>query len=192
MTSGAAPLTPQEGQRALALARASLEHYVRTGARLTPPEPFTGGLAQPCGAFVSLHTRGGDLRGCIGHMIGEGPLGELILELAVSAGTRDSRFEAVTEPELDDLVYEISVLTPMQPIDPTNVTPGVHGLYIRRGRYGGVLLPQVATEWGWDRETFLDQTCRKAGLPEGAWREPNTEVLAFTAQVVSENPLNQA
>ncbi|MBX3461120.1 MAG: AmmeMemoRadiSam system protein A [Planctomycetes bacterium] len=192
MTQGAAPLTPEECSRALELARASLDHYVRTGMLLKPRQPFTGGLALPCGAFVSLHTQGGELRGCIGHMEGEGPLGELILELAVAAGTRDSRFEPVTESELPDLVYEISVLTPMQPIDPADVTPGVHGLYIRRGRHGGVLLPQVATEWGWDRETFLDQTCRKAGLPPGAWREPGTEVLAFTAQVVSEDPSRRA
>jgi hypothetical protein len=168
------------------LARSSLEHFVRSGRRLRAEQPFSGGLALPCGAFVSLHTKEGELRGCIGHMIGDGPLGDLILDLAVSAGTRDPRFPPVTVPEVDNLVYEVSVLSPMVATDPAAVEVGRHGLYVRRGARSGVLLPQVASEWQWDRETFLAQTCRKAGLSPQAWREPGTEVLAFTAQVLRE------
>ncbi|MBK8205796.1 MAG: AmmeMemoRadiSam system protein A [Planctomycetes bacterium] len=192
MQQDTGPLSASEGREALSLVRSSLEHFILNGRMLRPAKPFAGGFAMPCGAFVSLHTRDGALRGCIGHMQGDGPLGELLLELAVSAGTRDSRFPVVTKQELPDLVYEVSVLTPMVATDPADVVPGVHGLYVRRGNRSGVLLPQVATEWGWDREEFLAHTCNKAGLPADAWRQPGTEVLTFTAQVVSEDPESRA
>jgi len=184
MPETTSPLTPEEGRQALDLVRRSLEHHVVTGGRLTLAKPFTGGLAEHLGAFVTLRTSRGELRGCIGHMTSDQPLGELLSELAVSAGTRDPRFPPVRRHELEGLHYDISVLSPMQPTAPKDVKPGVHGLYVRRGSRSGVLLPQVATEWGWDRETFLAQTCRKAGLPEDAWRDPETEILTFIAQVI--------
>lgn len=187
MTESQHSLTPEEGAQALKLARQSLEHYVRTGELLKHEAVFSGGLSLPCGAFVSVHTKQEELRGCIGHMIGDGPLGELIIELAVKAGTEDPRFQAVTEDELGNLKYEISILSPMKRTDAEAVTPGVHGLYIKRGRASGVLLPQVAVEWKWDREQFLEHTCGKAGLPEGAWREAETEIYTFTAQIFSED-----
>jgi AmmeMemoRadiSam system protein A len=186
MTEVQHSLTPDEGAEALKLVRRSLEHFVRTGEMLKVEEPFGGGLDSPCGAFVSLHTKDGQLRGCIGHMIGDGPLGELLIELAVKAGTDDPRFPAVTEDELGNLHYEISVLSPMKRTDAESVTPGVHGLYIRHGWASGVLLPQVAVEWKWDREQFLAHTCEKAGLPMDAWRDPDTEIHTFTAQIFSE------
>ena len=186
MTETPGKLTEAEAREALKLARRSLEHHVRTGGTLRPDVEFSEGFMQPCGAFVTLHTKAGALRGCIGHMIGDGPLWELIIELGVAAGTKDPRFPPVTEAELDQIVYEISVLSPMRPIKPDDVTPGVHGLYVRRGSHSGVLLPQVAVEWEWDRETFLEQTCRKAGLPEDAWRDPATQIMGFTAQVFHE------
>lgn len=181
------PLTPQEGREALRLARSSLEHFVLKGEPLKPASPFAGEFAQPYGAFVSLHTRDGMLRGCIGHMVGDGPLGELVIELAVAAGTRDPRFPPASAGELPDLCYEISVLSPMTPIDAQDVRPGVHGLYMRRGAQSGVLLPQVATEWSWSREEFLEHTSAKAGLAPDAWKDAGTEILAFTAQVFSED-----
>jgi hypothetical protein len=186
MSQPPGPLSELEGRNALVLARSSLEHFARIGRRLAPEQPFTGGLALPCGAFVTLHAGAGELRGCIGHMIGNGPVGELILDLAIAAGMRDPRFEPVTPDELDNLHYEVSVLSPMQQTAAADVTPGLHGLYVRRGAKSGVLLPQVASEWGWDRETFLDHACRKAGLPTGAWRNAATEVLTFTAQIFNE------
>ncbi|MCB9894398.1 MAG: AmmeMemoRadiSam system protein A [Planctomycetes bacterium] len=186
MTNVTGPLTEVEGREGLNLARRSLETYVRTGRRLKPDAAFTGGLAEPCGAFVTIHSQDGALRGCIGHMIGEGPLGELLIELGISAGTRDPRFEPVREHELSGLKYEISVLSPMKKTRAEDVTPGVHGLLIRNGRYSGVLLPQVAVEWGWDRVEFLAETCRKAGLPMNAWEEPSTDIYTFTAQIFSE------
>lgn len=192
MIPGDDPLNVAEGREALLLARSSLEHFVLKGEPLKISAPFTRGLALPCGAFVSLHTIDGMLRGCIGHMVGDGPLGELIVELAVAAGTRDPRFRPVTAGELPDLCYEISVLTPMKPIKPEDVKPGVHGLYVRKGANSGVLLPQVATEWGWSREEFLEHTCGKAGLAPDAWKDADTEILAFTAQVFSEDPAPQS
>ncbi|MBZ0135978.1 MAG: AmmeMemoRadiSam system protein A [Planctomycetes bacterium] len=186
MTETQTTLNSAEGREALNLARRSLEHFVRTGKRLKLEAKPTGGLQLPCGAFVSLHTLDGALRGCIGHMIGDGPLYELLIELGVSAGTRDPRFAPVTAAELDDLVYEISVLSPMRAATADAVIPGVHGLYIRRGQISGVLLPQVAVEWKWDREAFLEQTCHKAGLPGDAWRDPDTQIMTFTAQVFRE------
>ena len=186
MTNAAEPLTEDEGLRGLQLARRSLETWVRRHERIRPTEPFTGGLAQPCGAFVTIHSFDGQLRGCIGHMIGEGPLGELLIELGISAGTLDPRFAPVSADELDGLKYDISVLSPMRRTSADKVMPGVHGLLIRSGRQSGVLLPQVATEWGWNREEFLRQTCRKAGLPKDAWQQSPAEIYTFTAQVFEE------
>jgi AmmeMemoRadiSam system protein A len=186
MTESADPLTETEGREALSLARRSLESWVQSRARLKA-DAFTGGLALPCGAFVTLHTHAGKLRGCIGHMTGDGPVGELIIELGIAAGTQDPRFAPVTAAELPQLTYEVSVLSPMVVTPHADVTPGVHGLHIRCGHNAGVLLPQVATEWGWDREEFLAETCRKAGLGDDAWRQPGTEIRTFTAQVFSED-----
>jgi AmmeMemoRadiSam system protein A len=183
MTTPDGPLSPQEGREALALVRRSLEHHVKSGGMLRHPEPFEGGLAMHCGAFVTVRSLSGELRGCIGHMVSEQPLGELLIELAVAAGTRDPRFVPVTASELPELRYEISVLSPLEPMSAEEVIPGRHGLYIRRGNQSGVLLPQVATEQGWDRVTFLNQTCRKAGLPENAWQREGTDILTFIAQV---------
>ena len=178
-------LTDEEGREGLQLARASLEAWVTRGEKLVSRE-WAGGLAEECGAFVTIHTKAGELRGCIGHMIGDGPLGDLLIELGISAGTRDPRFSPVTADELPNLKYEISVLSPMRKTNAEDVTPGVHGLLVRNGPYSGVLLPQVAVEWGWDREEFLAETCRKAGLPFHAWKEPGTEIYTFTAQIFSE------
>jgi AmmeMemoRadiSam system protein A len=186
MTEALNPLTDLEAREALVLARRSLESWVKSRKRLKTG-PLSGGLASPCGAFVTLHTRDGRLRGCIGHMIGDGPVGELIAQLAVASGTQDPRFAPVTEADLPGLVYEVSVLSPMVVTSAAKVAPGTHGLHIRRGNHAGVLLPQVAVEWGWSREEFLAETCRKAGLAEDAWRQPGTEIRTFTAQVFSES-----
>ncbi|MCA8914617.1 MAG: AmmeMemoRadiSam system protein A [Planctomycetes bacterium] len=186
MTNVTDPLTEAEGREGLKLARRSLETFVRTGRRLQHPEAFTGGLAEPFGAFVTIHESSGALRGCIGHMIGDGPLGDLLIDLGISAGTRDPRFDPVREPELAGLKYEISVLSPMKKTHARDVTPGLHGLLIRSGHFSGVLLPQVAVEWGWGREEFLAETCRKAALPKDAWKETSTDIYTFTAQIFNE------
>lgn len=147
-------------------------------------------LQAQMGAFVSLHTiEDGQLRGCIGTMSGDKALYETVAEMAVQAATADTRFAPLASRELRNVEIEVSVLTPMRPIDPSEVEVGKHGLFIHKGRYRGVLLPQVPQQYGWSREEFLDQTCKKAGLPAGAWKDEDTYVLAFTAQVFSEREL---
>lgn len=147
-----------------------------------------GTLASPSGAFVSLHARRGMLRGCIGCFTGEGPLTQTVASMAVAAAFRDPRFEPVRPGELDDLEIEISVLSPLRRVsDVSEIAVGRHGIQVSRGNRRGVLLPQVATKLGWDRERFLAETCRKAGLPSDAWRAPETVLQIFTADVFSES-----
>ena len=139
----------------------------------------------PAGAFVSLHVDG-ELRGCIGSLYADRPLGQTVAEMATAAATEDPRFDALRAAELRHTDIEVSVLTPFEPIRPEDVVVGRHGLYIVRGPRRGVLLPQVPVQYGWDRETFLAQVCRKAGLPTDAWRDPETLLLGFEAQVFSD------
>ena len=136
------------------------------------------------GAFVTLK-RDGQLRGCIGTLRCRRPLAEEVARLAVSAATEDPRFEPLRASELDGLDVEVSVLGPLEAIDPNDPAAfeiGRHGLVVEQGERRGLLLPQVATEWGWDREEFLAQTCVKAGLAPDAWRR-GVRVSRFPAVV---------
>jgi len=146
------------------------------------PEPGRG-PASGRGAFVSLH-RHGELRGCIGNLVSDRPLAEVVRDMAVAASRDDPRFPPLAEDELDGLDVEVSVLTTPVPARAEDVVPGRHGLIVRRGGCQGVLLPQVAVEQGWNRETFVAMTCRKAGLPPDAWRDPRTDLRVFEAQVI--------
>jgi len=140
-------------------------------------------LKENRGAFVTLNKRG-QLRGCIGYIEGRGPLYKTVEEMAQAAAFQDPRFPPVTEKELSELEIEISVLTPLKKIaDVKEIEVGKHGLYIKKGWHSGLLLPQVATEYGWDRQTFLEHTCRKAGLPPDAWKEKGAEIYIFSADV---------
>ncbi len=140
-------------------------------------------LKENRGAFVTIHKRG-QLRGCIGYIEGRGPLHKTIEEMAEAAAFRDPRFTPVKEKELPELELEISVLTPLKKIkDVDEVQVGKHGIYIKKGWYSGLLLPQVATEYGWDRQAFLEHTCQKAGLPSNAWKEKDTEIYIFSADI---------
>jgi AMMECR1 domain-containing protein len=155
-------LTPDEKRTLKDLVRLSIASHLTGRGPVTPPEPASELLRSELGAFVTLK-RGGNLRGCIGNLVGFNPL---------------------TPGELDDLDIEISIMGPLEPCpDPQLVEIGRHGLIMRRGANQGLLLPQVPVEWGWDREQFLAQTCRKAGLPANAWREPDTEIYWFEAVV---------
>lgn len=138
---------------------------------------------------MSLHEQGGDLRGCIGHVTGDRPLGEVIRQVAVSAAQNDPRFPPVTPEELADLHLEISVLTEPVPVDVAHrarLVVGRDGVLVRSGSTHAVLLPQVATEHGLGPEAFLDAVCQKAGLRPGSWREPRTQVFTFTADILVE------
>lgn len=151
------------------------------------PTPPPGVLHRSLGAFVTFK-KDGHLRGCIGSMVGDGPLYLTVARMARAAAFEDPRFPPVTAAEASALELDISVLGPLTRCpDPSLVRVGRHGLLVRQGYRSGVLLPQVPVEWGWDRETFLAQTCRKAGLPPDAWREAwkdgRTELYWFEAEV---------
>lgn len=184
-------LTPQQKATLLALARRAIREKVR-GAVSASTLPADPALQGPGAAFVTL-TEGGALRGCIGFIRPVHPLAQTVRHCAVAAATGDPRFPPVTADELPRLTLEISVLSPLRPIeDPERVTVGVHGLYISLGDRHGLLLPQVATEYGWDRHTFLAETCRKAGLPPDAWRRGAT-IQVFTVDHFSDGqPLEAA
>ena len=140
-------------------------------------------LKENRGAFVTIKKKG-ELRGCIGNIEGHGPLYKTVGEMAEAAAFQDPRFMPVTEREVSDLEYEISVLTPFKKIKEVNeIEVGKHGIYIKKGWSSGLLLPQVATEYGWDRQTFLEHTCLKAGLPSSAWRDQNAEIFIFSADI---------
>lgn len=144
-------------------------------------------LDQPGGAFVTLHNHG-DLRGCIGHIEPNEPLGRVVTRCAVAACSADPRFPPVTRGELAAIDIEISLLGPLEAINgPADVAVGRHGLVVEQGWQRGLLLPQVATEWKWDAEAFLAQTCHKAGLPRDAWKRGAT-IWRFEAEVFAEEP----
>ncbi len=144
----------------------------------------TAHLREARGAFTTLHEHG-KLRGCIGYVMAVAPLDQTIRETARAAALDDPRFPPVTEDELESLQLEISVLSPMFAIAPEDVVVGRHGLMMSHQGRRGLLLPQVAPEWGWDRETFLSQTCRKAGLAADCWKH-GAKIEAFTAEVFGE------
>jgi AmmeMemoRadiSam system protein A len=179
-------LSDNERVKLLKIARETIFSQVSRGRKPSLEAPEEPGLSERCGAFVSLHSRGA-LRGCIGTFMASVPLHETVMDMAVAAATEDPRFEPVRPHELREIDIEISVLSPLRRVaDPAEVEVGKHGVYITRGRHRGVLLPQVATEYGWDRETFLEHTCHKAGLPPEAWKEPGTIIEVFTAEVFGE------
>lgn len=177
------PLNEADQLHLLRLARQALEEGVRYH-RLPELEPPTEALREARGAFVTLH-REERLRGCIGHIEALRPLYETVCECALAAALRDPRFPPVTAEELAGLCIEISVLSEFIDIDPDQVEVGSHGLLVSQGPRRGLLLPQVAIQWKWDRERFLEETCLKADLSKDAWRH-GARIQAFTAQVFSE------
>jgi AmmeMemoRadiSam system protein A len=146
--------------------------------------PALPGLSEPRGVFTTLYLSG-ELRGCVGYAMPVAPLYRAVAETARAAAFEDTRFSPVTREEASNLDVSLSVLSPLFPIHPDAVEVGRHGLVISQGGRRGLLLPQVPGEYGWDRETFLEQTCRKAGLPVDAWRKSAT-IEAFTAEVFSD------
>ena len=177
------PLNEAEQHTLLRLARQAIEAAVSG----THPPSFDcpeGPLTELMGAFVTLH-RSGRLRGCIGNIESHRPLFQTVCDCACSAALADPRFEPVVPKEVPQLHLEISVLSPLEEARPEDVEVGRHGLLISRGFQRGLLLPQVATQYRWGRETFLEETCLKAGLPSDAWRR-GARIQIFTAQVFAE------
>lgn len=179
-------LTAADRAALLALARRAIEAAL--AGRPAPELPAVPGAAVHRGAFVTLEKHGA-LRGCIGRIADDRPLGEVVRSVAVSAACDDPRFPAVAPGELAELRIEISVLREparADPPAPERLMIGRDGLLVRRGRALGLLLPQVAVEHRLDADAFLAAACRKAGLPAESWREPGTEVFTFQADVFGE------
>jgi AmmeMemoRadiSam system protein A len=138
-----------------------------------------------CGGFVTLH-KNGKVRGCIGYIRAYKTLFETIIEMARAAAFDDPRFPSLERIEMDEIDIEISVLSELISVtDYSKIEVGKHGLYVKNGFASGLLLPQVATEWRWDKNIFLEQTCLKAGLNKNSWKKPETEVYKFTAEIFS-------
>jgi AmmeMemoRadiSam system protein A len=179
-------LNEEQRKTLLNIARQSIAAVLDGRSADWNAEDFDETLRQPAGAFVTL-TRDGDLRGCIGSIRAVEPLYKAVASSAVSAAFRDPRFPPLSPGELDHLELEISVMGPIEPVtNVDDIVVGRDGLIISRGPYAGLLLPQVATEYRWDRETFLTQTCRKAGLPPDAWRAQDCRIEKFSAFVFGE------
>lgn len=180
-------LSEEQRKRLLRIARTSIEIVLDLRAPEWSAEEFDDDLRRPAGAFVTLKTREGELRGCIGSIRAVEPLFKAVTSSAVSAAFRDPRFFPVEKHELAELLLEISVMGPIERVrEVGEIVVGRDGLIISRGPFAGLLLPQVATEYGWDRVTFLDQTCVKAGLPPGSWRSREARIEKFSAEVFGE------
>jgi len=183
-------LTLEEGRLAVHLARQALTGYTEK-KKIIQPQGLPPVFEEKRGVFVTLH-EDGDLRGCIGYPQPVLPLGKAIVDSAINAGSRDPRFPKVRAEELGRIEVEVTILTQPEPYTepkkklPELVQIGKDGLIVSRGPYSGLLLPQVAPEWGFESRELLSQTCVKAGLSPDAWLDEDTEVQHFQAQIFAE------
>lgn len=182
-------LNQEEKNTLLSLARFTLETWIKQKRKPTEDElskfKLTPQLQEKSGAFVTLHIND-RLRGCIGYIEPLYPLYYAVMENTVNASSRDPRFPPVRDKEIPQITIELSVMSPLQNVsDPEEIEVGKHGLVIEQGMNRGLLLPQVATEWKWDKYQFLTETCRKAGLEPDAWKK-GAAIYSFAAQVFSE------
>jgi len=189
-------LSLEEGKFLVELARKTVEEYLKSRKRISVPENIPEKLLQPCGVFVtinSIRNGGKELRGCIGYPYPTNPLAQAVIESAISSATQDPRFYPLSLSELDNIVFEVSVLTPPQLIEvkkpseyPSKIKVGKDGLTVERGIFKGLLLPQVPVEWEWDEEEFLCQCCIKAGLLPDNWLLEGTKIYKFQAIIFEE------
>lgn len=178
-------LNIEEQKELLRIARAAISAHFE-GAQPPDLSIESARLKECRGAFVTLHDKNNCLRGCIGMFMADKPIYKTVREMAVQAAFRDPRFAPLEENELKNIHIEISVLSPLKEIrDMEEIEVGKHGIYIIKGIHSGTLLPQVAVEYGWDRETFLEHTYMKAGLPGNSWKS-GVGIFIYTAQVFSE------
>jgi len=180
-------LSEQEKSELLALARTSVEHAINKDEAYVPTASASDALNRERGAFVTLH-ESGELRGCIGYTSATKPLYMTVRDTATLAALKDPRFKPVSVSELPKLEYEISVLSPLRRVtDIQQIKVGEHGLLMKNGGFEGLLLPQVPVEQKWDRQKFLEQTCVKAGMSAGCWKDEDTDIFLFTAVVFDEH-----
>jgi len=186
-----AMLNDQQRKRLLRIARDSIETYLKTGKKLEVNEADPV-LSQEMGAFVTLN-KDGQLRGCIGSLTAAQALYLTVRDMAIEAAVDDPRFPALSLEELSEIDIEISALSPLEKVDSADkIELGKHGVVVRKGYHSGVFLPQVATETGWSKEDFLNHLCeQKAGLAPSAWKDKDTELYIFGAEVFSEKGSGQ-
>lgn len=178
-------LNAHEKEALLEIARQAIIQGVKTGQEYIEPREEKA-LNQRNGCFVTIK-QNDQLRGCIGNFQSELPLFKEVARMAQASAAKDPRFYPLKEEDLENFSLEISVLSPLAKIESIEeIEVGKHGVYIEKSFYRGVLLPQVATEHNWDRQTFLKQTCIKAGLPTDAWEAEDAEIYVFSAQVFCE------
>lgn len=179
-------LNADERRELLGIARTSIACTLHQRP-YSPEFSKEGNLSRHCGAFVTLRLHQ-ELRGCIGFIESSQPLAEVVAEVAAKAATEDPRFPVLTIAELAKITLDISVLSPIRLVeDIGEIEVGKHGLLLELGMRRGLLLPQVAIEYRWNREEFLENTSRKAGLFRDAWKDPRAKIYIFTAEVIEEN-----
>ena len=179
-------LNQEQRSQLLRIARESIEAALEGRRIELTPESFDEELRRPAGAFVTL-TKHDDLRGCIGSIQPVAPLYRAVSDSAINAAFRDPRFYPLAKDEYPEIAIEISVMGPIEPVTSNeDIKVGRDGLIVSRGRNAGLLLPQVATDHGWNRDDFLRQTCVKAGLSPDSWRSPDCRIERFSAEVFSE------
>ena len=193
-------LSQEEGKFLIALARNTVKEFLEEGKAPEPPKDTPKKLFEHCGVFVTINKLRKDqkeLRGCIGYPYPTDPLVEAVINSAIQASTEDPRFYPVSLDELDRVVFEVSVLTPPEPVETDNpkdyvkkIKVGEDGLIIEKGYQKGLLLPQVPVEWGWCEEEFLCQCCVKAGLPPDSWLTKGVKLYKFHAIIFDEETPN--
>ena len=189
-------LNSDEGKFLVELARNAVKEYLKTGNHIPPPENTPKKMLKECGVFVTINKLAHgekQLRGCIGYPYPIAPLVEAVIDSAINAATQDPRFPSLSNKELEEVVFEVSVLTPPELIETNNPKEyiskfkvGEHGLIVERGGFKGLLLPQVPVEWNWCEEEFLCQCCMKAGLPPDTWLEKGTKIYRFKGIIFEE------
>ncbi|UCH31767.1 MAG: TIGR00296 family protein [Candidatus Bathyarchaeota archaeon] len=189
-------LTEIEGEFLVKLARKAVEKYLKIGKIIKTPQKLGDNLTRRCGVFItinSLELGKKILRGCIGYPYPTTMLAQAIIECAISSATQDPRFPPLSADELDNIVFEISVLTPPEPIKignpkdlPSIIKVGEDGLIVESGMQKGLLLPQVPIEWNWDEREFLSHCCIKAGLLPDSWLTKSTKIHKFRAIIFEE------
>ena len=189
-------LTLKDGQSLVRLARKAVEKYLENGKVISPPKDVASKLMTHCGVFVTLNSVKGnekELRGCIGFPYPTLPLVRAVIDSAINSATQDPRFPPVSYAELDNIIFEVSVLTPPQLVTvknpteyPSKIEVGKDGLIVERNYYKGLLLPQVPIEWNWNEEEFLCQCCIKAGLSPDCWVLEGTKIYKFSCVIAQE------
>jgi hypothetical protein len=185
-----------EGETLVKLARNAVREYLKTRKLIKAPTNTPPKLMERCGVFVTINKLShGEkkLRGCIGYPYPVSPLADTVIDSAMNAATQDPRFKPLSDDELSQVVFEVSILTPPEPIEtakpqeyPAKIKVGEHGLIVEKDWKKGLLLPQVPVEWNWREEEFLCQCCMKAGLPPDSWLEKDTKIYKFKAIIFEE------